>query len=386
MKILIIVHYWPPHIGGIETVAYEQAIRLSNMGHDITVITSRTGRVCNGCPNPNLRVFRFPIWNFLEKLGIPYPILNPLHFFKYLAFVKSNEVVFIHNHSFMNSFFACAAAKICGRPIVLLQHTPKIKYRFPWNLAQKMADVLFGKFVIQASDKVLAVSEYTASYVQKLSKNKNPIILWNGIDTLRFRPIKPSVKRKYKKSRSIDSQAVVFLTVRRLVDRTGVDVLIKAFSKIQLNRNVFLVIVGSGSQINKLKSLARSKGIKNILFTGRVNETDLLMYYQMSDVFVLPSLSGEGFGLSLLEAMSSGLPCIVSSDGGHRGFFQDGKEGVTFETGDHDDLAESMIHLLNNIAVRKSMGEFGVETAGQFSWDQNADHLQRVLLGECSVS
>ena len=386
MKILIIVHYWPPHIGGIETVAYEQAIRLSNMGHDITVITSRTGRVCKGCPNPNLRVFRFPIWNFLEKLGIPYPILNPLHFFKYLAFVKSNEVVFIHNHSFMNSFFACAAAKICGRPIVLLQHTPKIKYRFPWNLAQKMADVLFGKFVIQASDKVLAVSEYTASYVQKLSKNKNPIILWNGIDTLRFRPIKPLVKRKYKKSKSIDSQAVVFLTVRRLVDRTGVDVLIKAFSKIQLNRNVFLVIVGSGSQINKLKSLARSKGIKNILFTGRVNETDLLMYYQMSDVFVLPSLSGEGFGLSLLEAMSSGLPCIVSSDGGHRGFFQDGKEGVTFETGDHDDLAESMIHLLNNIAVRKSMGEFGVETAGQFSWDQNADHLQRVLLGECSVS
>ena len=185
---------------------------------------------------------------------------------------------------------------------------------------------------------------------------------------------------------TVDSQAVVFLTVRRLVDRTGVDVLIKAFSKIQLNRNVFLVIVGSGSQINKLKSLARSKGIKNILFTGRVNETDLLMYYQMSDVFVLPSLSGEGFGLSLLEAMSSGLPCIVSSDGGHRGFFQDGKEGVTFETGDHDDLAESMIHLLNNIAVRKSMGEFGVETAGQFSWDQNADHLQRVLLGECSVS
>ncbi len=380
MKILVAVHYWPPHIGGIETVAYQQVKRLSKIGHFVSVITSRTAGAHDDPADSTVQVHRFAVWNFLEKFGIPYPICNPVAFFKHLSLIKNHDVVLVHNHSFMNSFFTCLGAKVCGRPVVLLQHTPKIEYNFPWNIAQKMADLVFGKFVIRYSDTVLAVSEHTASYIEDIAGIQNTIILSNGIDTHRFSPVDRPTKNEYKKSKSIDPSAVVYLTVRRLVKRNGVEVLIKAFSELELSANVFLIIVGNGSQMGRLKSIAESNNVHNILFAGQVDEVDLTTFYQMADVFVLPSISGEGFGLSLLEAMSTGLPCIVSADGGHTEYFQEGKQGYKFKNGNAKHLTQLMRRLSLDSATRECMGKIGFETAQTFSWERNVDQLQDVLV------
>ena len=77
MRVVIAAHYWPPHLGGTERIASEQATRLAKRRHDVTVVTSRL-------PGDNahetlggVRVVRIPTWNGLERFEIPFPLFGP---------------------------------------------------------------------------------------------------------------------------------------------------------------------------------------------------------------------------------------------------------------------------------------------------------------------
>ena len=98
----------------------------------------------------------------------------------------------------------------------------------------------------------------------------------------------------------------------------GLENLIVAFNELQKKAaDIQLVIGGNGPLEDELMGLARSFGIeKKVHFTGFISEEQLPLYYQMADLFVLPTKELEGFGLVTLEAMASGLPVIGTPVGG----------------------------------------------------------------------
>src|SRR3954452_4357918 len=132
-----------------------------------------------------------------------------------------------------------------------------------------------------------------------------------GVDLERFSPGDGAAARE---GLDLPAQEPVAVTVRRLVPRMGLDVLITAWSQLPAG---LLVIVGEGPDRPRLERLAEELGVgERVRFAGRVSEEELPDWYRAADVCVLPSLALEGFGLAALEALACGTPVVVSDVGG----------------------------------------------------------------------
>lgn len=131
----------------------------------------------------------------------------------------------------------------------------------------------------------------------------------------------------------------VFLFVGRLVDVKNVDTAIRAFSQLDQERNTF-VIVGDGSERNKLENLAREIAA-NVIFTGRLEGDALNVWYNVAEFFVLPSYL-EPFGAVTNEALLAGCYALVSNKAGSSCLIEEGVNGYTFAPMDEQGLANRM--------------------------------------------
>jgi glycosyltransferase involved in cell wall biosynthesis len=132
-----------------------------------------------------------------------------------------------------------------------------------------------------------------------------------AVDTARF---KPGDRARARAALGLPVEPPLAVTVRRLVPRMGLDVLLHAWARVP---HALLLVVGEGHDRPRLEGLARTLGVLDrVRFAGRVTERDLPNCYLAADVCVLPSLELEGFGLAVLEAMSCGTPAVASDVGG----------------------------------------------------------------------
>lgn len=131
----------------------------------------------------------------------------------------------------------------------------------------------------------------------------------------------------------------VFLFVGRLVDIKNVDTAIKAFSRLDQDKNVF-VIVGDGPERNKWEQLAHELNT-NVIFTGRKEGQDLNAWYNVADIFVLPSHL-EPFGAVTNEALLAGCYTLVSNKAGSSCLIEEGVNGFTFSPMDEKRLSSLM--------------------------------------------
>lgn len=168
----------------------------------------------------------------------------------------------------------------------------------------------------------------------------------------------------------------VILTVGR-VDKDGLErkrqnLVIKAVSMVKKRiSNIKYLIVGPGDQKDSLKNLAKDYGVKeNVIFVGSIPEKDLYEYYNLCDIFVMPSRN-EGFGMAYLEALACGKPVVGSIGTGAEDALLDGKLGILVNPNDINSLAEAIInvfegniepHLINPEYLRKTVIEhFGFD-------------------------
>ncbi len=156
-------------------------------------------------------------------------------------------------------------------------------------------------------------------------------------------PTKEQIKEKY----ALGGKKV-FLFVGRLTEVKNVALLIQSFAELKkLREDVALCIVGNGELREELKALAKSLTCEDVYFFGYVGFPQNVEFYKMADVFVLPSLH-EPWGLVVNEAMTLGLPVIVSSKVGCRqDLIKQGKNGFIFEDGDEIGLVKAMQWILD---------------------------------------
>ena len=212
----------------------------------------------------------------------------------------------------------------------------------------------------------IAVSEPALQFVSSHLPGEYRIIP-NGVDTSRF-------SHGNHRRPEFDDGKMNILFVGRLEKRKGVEYLIKAYSHIKEKLpQTRLIIVGSGTQWrHRLHTLIKNMELKDIIFTGYIDDMDLPSYYHSADVFCSPAIFGESFGIVLLEAMACHIPVVASDIDGYADVISDGNEGFLTEARNEDDLTRALLSILENPSLRLKMGMKGVLKAQLFDWQNVA--------------
>lgn len=230
--------------------------------------------------------------------------------------------------------------------------------------------------------KVVAASEGLKKLAHTTNASQKISVITNGIDITEFAPATV---------REIDGY-IRILCVSRMTPRKGIRYLIRAMRLIlekDAARKLELWIVGEGDELASLKQSAGDLGIaKNVKFFGRVEHDKLLFYYQLADIFCLPSLN-EGMSNALLEALASGLPLVATVTGGTKELVQDGENGFFIKQHSAVDIAEKLETLQRDEALRKRFGQASRRRAEAMSWKNVAieyHHLyEEAITKKCPV-
>jgi glycosyltransferase involved in cell wall biosynthesis len=238
------------------------------------------------------------------------------------------------------------------------------------HLEERGIHRLLTGLLVSACDKVITVSDF--SQRQLTSTFDLPFekvsVVPNGV-AAKYRPHIEKSQNSFKKD---DKTALFYLG--SLKPRKNLIFLLNVFAEVRKNEpEVVLIIGGTGAQAGELKAYACELGLQDsVIFTGYIPEGEKVDYYNLADIFVLPSLL-EGFGMVAAEAMACGKPVVVSNISSLPEVIVDGKTGFLADPTCVDDFAEKVLGLVRDEGMRRRMGEAGREhVLRNFSWDTAA--------------
>jgi len=301
MKIIQVCPRYYPDIGGVETHVKEISERLVKRGFEVEVVcTDPAGKHPKGDVINGVRVRRFRSIAPNDAY-----FLAPQIYF-YLKKVKC-DVIHAHNYHALPAFFAGLAKK--DRKFVFTSHYHGRGHTGFRNILHKPYKFV-GSRIFKKADRVICVSRYEKELIKKnfgLSDDKL-VLIPNGINLEEFR-IKGGVK---------DKKTILY--VGRLERYKGVQYIIKALPYLE---DYKLVIVGKGPYEGELKKLAFTINVNGrIEWLKDLSREELLEQYKSAGVFVFLS-SFEAFGITVAEALVSGMPCIVAEKGALKEFVDD---------------------------------------------------------------
>lgn len=372
----MVTHYGKPHIGGIETVSLEEARRLAQDGHAVTIVTSRAPGQAAEENIEGVRIRRVKAFNFLERrLGVPYPLFSPDLIQVLAEELDHADVCIVHGFVFQSSL---AAAWMCRRakvPYVIYQSNTFINYTNPvLNLVQRLNDQLFGKSTLSHAAYSFAISAETRNYMKSLT-TRDVHVLYSAVDHLRFAP--HGSRRELRGALGLPVDKFIVLTVRRLVFKNSVDTFVATANLLKDDPRVYFVIVGDGPDRRRIEKYIQANHLGNCLLTGFVPDAALPDYYGAANLFVLPSRTGEGLGMVLLEAMASGVPVVATRGGGQVELVQEGRNGFLVDPCAPDQIADVVRAHINATGALETIRCQNLELVRrQFLWD---DHMTTLM-------
>ena len=213
------------------------------------------------------------------------------------------------------------------------------------------------KFALNKADLITCDAEHMREAMMKLGVPASKIRIINfGIDTQRF---SPGPKNKELKERLGISEKKIIISLRSLYPIYDIETIIKAapFVLKEYPKTIF-IIAGEGFQENELKNLAKELNVSgSIKFVGFIPNEELPDYLRTADVYVSTSLSDAGIAASTAEAMTCGLPVVITDTGENRKWVKNGENGFIIPIKNPEILAEKIIYLLKNEDISKKFGE-----------------------------
>ena len=258
------------------------------------------------------------------------------------------------------------AQAIRSEPYSRLNANEKFMVSFNWFLR------IFEEKVLERADKIIAVSQFTKrELVEYYNVPESKIrVIYNGVDTHKFQPVKN--KRKIKEALGFNPDDLAIVSVGRLYARKGLFTLIESIPVV-VNRfeNAKFIISGKGQsdEMRKLTAYAEKIGVKdNIVFTGYYPDKKLPRLYQAADVFAFSTFY-EHHPFAVLEALSTGLPVVTTSVGGIPETIESGKNGFLVEPFNPAHFADKILYLLEHPAEASEMGMLARKTVlERFDW------------------
>jgi glycosyltransferase involved in cell wall biosynthesis len=353
----------PESTSGGETYERELLRRLAERGAVVDILLARHLRHPEGVPN--WIVHRLPIGRGLRwpvaMLLLP-PIIARLHRRTGFDLLRAHSLRFIG-----------PAALLARRRYRL--DVPVVSHHH--HLDPSWLNPVIERRVIEGSERVVTVSEFSRrQLIAALGVGGDRIeVVPNGIDE-RFAP---GDGREVRRRHGL-GDAPVALFLGGLKPRKNLPRLLDAWQEVTRARgDARLLVAGAGPLEARLRRRAASLGLAGrVVFAGRVAEADKVGYYRAADLFVSPS-SLEGFGFTVGEAMSCGLPVVVSDRGALPELVVDGEGGLVGPPDDAGGLARRLLLLLGDARLRTRFGRFNRERVDRhFRWDRAARRVGEI--------
>jgi len=363
MNILYLTNHL--NVGGITSYILSLSGGLKAKGHNV-YLASSGGELLPRFLKEGVEYFQIPI-KTKSEVG-PKVITSA---FKLLPYIKEKNIDLIHANTRVTQVTACLAGYFSQRPFISTCHGFFKKRLF------RKAFHCWGK-------KVIAISKEVSDHlmIDFKVKEKDIAVIHNGIDPERFGVLSAEDRASKRSFFGLGGGPVVGI-IARLSEVKGHIYLIEAMSLVLKDiPDAQLVIAGEGKMQDELLSLVkRLKMEKSVLFVPTINDTrDILAAL---DLFVLPSLE-EGLGLSLMEAMASGIAVIGSDVGGIKSLIQNDYNGLLVASRDVRELSFAIKKLLKDPEKRKNFGDSARKfIAGNFSVKQMISSTEKVYR-ECA--
>ncbi len=217
------------------------------------------------------------------------------------------------------------------------------------------------------SDLIVSKSKALTDAFLEFGRSREKLVeIPNGVNTDKFRPLSQLSKIGLKKELGLPEDKKIVLFVGLFSQRKGVDLLIRAWREIRkvTKDSAILVIIGSTDTsyheinsgfINNVKTVINTEGMGSEIFFIE-KSLSVEKYFQSSDLFIFPSRR-EGFGTVIIEAMATGLPCIISRIEGITNHIIDNNvDGILVRQEEVMDIVEAATKLLNNEALAVDLG------------------------------
>jgi glycosyltransferase involved in cell wall biosynthesis len=283
--------------------------------------------------------------------------LWPFKLLRLLFFLKSNIIISSVPNS-IQTLISYLVAKVKKKGLCIWTENWNFDYEYfrrP-RIYQKLRYVQYRYFLLKAG-AVIVHGDYSFKYHLDLGIPKEKLFIANhsSLDLSLF-PLDSSLELLFFKEKKY-----TILYLSRIIHRKGLDILIKAFKKLETKtEGVRLLIVGDGSFRLFCQDLARKLFLKNVHFIGSVQFEKSAIYYKISDVFVLPScLRGhsEAWGLVINEAMSMAKPIITTDAvGAVHDLVKNGFNGYVVKSANVDELYDALRKLFHDKKTRIKMG------------------------------
>jgi D-inositol-3-phosphate glycosyltransferase len=375
-RVLLVAHALPPHLGGIEVIVEQEAEALSRFGADVTVLTSSWGSTKG--PPASATAASWAAWerrtvpalNLLEdRFGVPFPLFGPSLLTAAVRAVQRVDVVHVHDVFYLSSLAAALAARAWHKPLVLSQHVDLIPHSSRLVVAaQKAVFRTYGRLLFSQASRLFVVNDRVADFVAAAGAHAERIeFLPTGVDTAAFRPPHDGEAVRIRRDLGLPEDRVLVLFAGRFVPKKNFGLLAAC-----AHPDYDLVFVGGDRRPTET---AANGGRRH--FLGSVPREQMGEMYRAVDVFCLPSC-GEGFPLTVQEAMASGLPVVTSDDDAYRRYALP-PSTIAFVAPRQADLTAALLRLARDRTTMDSMGRnAGAYAREHFSWDKHARRLLEV--------
>jgi len=275
---------------------------------------------------------------------------------------------------------ACLAAKAANIPYIISPRASFKENAWVGKFAKKLIYHLFlERYLIQKASLIHYTTKLEADQSAWMRLSAPSVIVPNPINQQEF--VSLPEKGLFRKNFKISENLRLILILGRIDPDKGLDIALKSINSIvRTMPNIILVIAGPEEEnyIPKLCHLAKELGVEaNILFTGLLSPTQRIEALIDADLLFSPSRS-ENFGMSIVEAMASGTPVIVSNQVGVSEIIQREAAGLVFPL-DPDQMAKGIIELLNNPQMRNELIRKAKQTVNQeFSAEAVAMQYQQM--------
>ncbi len=337
MKIGLFTDTYPPYINGVSTSVLILKKALEKKGHQVYVVTINKEKIAYAFEDDNkiIRIPGIPVGIYNYRISGIYPL-------KAIKHIKKWKLDIIHCHTeFSVGTFARLIAKRFGIPLVHTYHTMYEDYahyitKGYFNGISKELVKYFTLFYCDKtiSELVVPTKKTYDLFKEKYKVKRNIYIVPTGIEIDTFRKVKFNKKGIFdlKRSLGINKQDFILLFVGRIATEKNIPFLIEAQKKLVKEcPNIKLVILGDGPEINKLTKQASHKDYQgSIIFAGEVSLSEVPIYYQMANISVTASKS-ETQGLTVIEALASGVPVVCANDESFRNMVIDDLNGYLFD-------------------------------------------------------
>jgi len=397
MKILMLGWELPPHnSGGLGVACLNMAHALSNQGVDIDFVIPYNAN------HPHTEFMHVlnatnldPIHRYgggayesinLHKKQIPsidHPDMLSIRDIQksYQEFVEEYLMDFkpdvVHAHDWLTYEAGVLAKKNFGIPLVAHVHATEFD-RAGMHIGNPLIHEIEKEGLLLA-DKIIAVSESTKRIIhEKYQIPLNKIdVIYNSLDEEYYHDGYECDRSLYQYAIDLKKHGYTIVsTVGRFTIQKGLEFMMNAAAKaVRQNPKLLFVFAGDGEERNHLISEAARLGIsKNIVFTGFIRGTRLRDIYSMSDIFVMSSVS-EPFGLTALEAAHHGDALILTNQSGVSEIIW---SAMKYDFWDEDKLADEILAIATNPALKKSLKENVSHEYNQMSWDKVAKKCQKI--------